>query len=132
MISLIYVKDLVKAIINLLSTNAVRESFIVSDGEAYDKEALGTAIKAILEKKTMKIKLPLAPIMLVIRLLESLYKISGKKPFLNREKLREISSANWLCKSDKFWEVLQTKPQYSLATGMKETIEWYKENRWLS
>jgi len=131
MVSLIYVKDLTRAIISLLSTDICNRSYIVSDGVDYCKEEIGATVKAILHKKTIKIKIPALPIYLVIALIEKAQQwLFGTLPFLNTEKVKEISSPNWLCKS-KLWTDLSSAPQYLLNDGMKETIEWYQENKWL-
>jgi nucleoside-diphosphate-sugar epimerase len=132
MISLIYVKDLAKAVIALLSSNEVRRSYIVSDGVDYNKEQLGLEAKLCLKKKTLKIKLPLRPVQMTISAIDSMHQLLFRKlPFINREKLNEISSANWLCESREVWGHLGDKPAYSLKEGIEETISWYKSNGWL-
>jgi len=51
MISLVYVKDLARAVIQLLLTPAVNRSYFISDGIHYHKEQLGDTLKDILQKK---------------------------------------------------------------------------------
>lgn len=132
MISMIYVKDLAKAIISLALSNEVRHSFIVSDGNDYSKEELGQFTKELLNKKTIKVKLPLRAVKAAIAATEHLNVLfTGNLPFLNQEKVDEISQPNWLCDSEETWRVLNDKPQYHLKEGLRETIKWYKENNWL-
>ena len=132
MISLIYVKDLAKAVIGLLGSSQVRRSFIISDGEDYNKEQLGLEAKLCLGKKTMKLKLPLQPVRMTISAVEKVHRLLFKKlPFINREKLKEISSANWLCDGTEVWQHLGAEPSYSLKEGIAETVSWYKSNGWL-
>ena len=132
MVSLIYVKDLTRAVISLLNTSFVNRSYIVSDGVDYNKEQLGDAVKSILLKKTFKIKIPALPIRMTIAAVEKTQQlIWGTLPFLNLEKVNEISSPNWLCNSAALWNDLASAPNYLLENGMKETVSWYKENKWL-
>jgi UDP-glucose 4-epimerase len=131
MVSLIYVKDLARAVIGLLPTSIYNRSYFVSDGREYNKEQLGEAVRIILYKSTLKIKLPVFIIRVAIASVEAVYKIFGTLPFLNTEKVNEISSANWLCDSSKLWKDLGAEPAYYLEEGMRETIKWYKENNWL-
>ena len=132
MVSLIYVKDLAKAIIELLDSPYVNYSYIVSDRNAYNKEELGTVVKSLLHKRTTKIKMPIQPVLIAIAIIEKLSLfLFDKLPFLHSEKLKEISCANWLCDSDQLWNDLHIKPRYSLEAGMLETIRWYKENKWI-
>ena len=131
MISMVYVKDLARAVIKLLSIPEVNRSYIVSDGIHYHKEQLGNTIKEIMRKKAIKIKFPLAPFRLTVYVIEKTYKLFGRRPFLDLQKVDEISSANWTCDSKDVWCDLTTSPEYFLEEGMKETVTWYKENKWL-
>ena len=132
MISMIYVKDLAKAVIALLNSPEVRRSYIISDGVEYNKEQLGLEAKLCLRKRTVKIKLPLRPVRMTISAIESVHRMLFKKlPFINREKLKEISSGNWLCESEEVWGHLGAMPAYTLKEGIEETISWYKSNGWL-
>ena len=55
----------------------------------------------------------------------------NRLPFLSRQKLDEISEANWLCNSEDLWKTINKQPYYDLRKGMVESIDWYKENKWL-
>jgi len=132
MVSMIYVKDLARAVISLLKSSSVNTSYIVSDGKAYYKEELGNTLKSLLHKKTIKLKIPALPVHLVIAVIEWMQQLfTNTLPFLNTEKVKEISSANWLCDSSALWNELSSTPHYSLEAGMKETVEWYQQNHWL-
>ena len=132
MVSLIYVKDFARAVIGITGSPIIDRSYIVSDGLAYPKDQLGAAVKSILDKRTLKIKIPAIPIRIIIAAIEKVQQLFlGSLPFLNTDKVREISSPNWLCNSAQLWIDLSTTATYYLEDGMKETIEWYKENNWL-
>jgi nucleoside-diphosphate-sugar epimerase len=119
---------LARAVILALKSEKQNQSYLISDGVSYDKEYLGEVIKAVLKKKTLKLKLPSLPLRLVISLTEKIYSLFGKRPFLNTEKFNEISSANWKCESEEIWNDIHSSPQFTLTEAMRETIEWYKEN----
>jgi nucleoside-diphosphate-sugar epimerase len=132
MVSLIYVKDLAKAIIALLPSWCQQKSFIIADGFDYDKEEMGTIAKQVLQKKTIKLKLPVTPVRIAVKAIDKLHTaIKGYPPFLNSEKIDEISQPNWLCDSREIWSTLNDQPAYNLESGLKETIEWYQANNWL-
>ncbi|HEV7333080.1 MAG TPA: NAD(P)-dependent oxidoreductase [Flavisolibacter sp.] len=131
-LSLIYVKDLARAVVSLLRSAAVNRSFLLSDGEVYDKEQIGIEAKKSLQKKTIKLVLPLKAVQVGVSCLDVVSRVVFHRlPFLNRQKLDEISSPNWLCSSEDIWQSINGKPQYNLASGIAETITWYKENKWL-
>ena len=131
MISLIHVKDLARAVVLVMKSPAQNHSYLISDGVDYEKEELGEVIKKILGKKTLKYKLPETPLRWVIKGIETLYLVFGKQPFLNVEKLSEISSANWKCNSEEIWRAIRTTPEFTLEKGMVETLDWYKKNGWI-
>ena len=131
-LSLIYVKDLARAVISLMSSSIVNSSYLLSDGQAYDKEEIGLEARRTLQKKTFRIKLPLKLVQMTVSGIDSVYRVLfNRLPFINRQKLDEISSANWLCNSDDIWKHINDKPDYNLQKGVAETIGWYKENNWL-
>ena len=131
MISLIYVKDFARAAIMLLNTSVDKKTFLISDRLAYSKDELNEVIGAQLQKKTIKINLPLKPLRLAIKAYEKLLVSLGSLPFLHSEKLDEITAANWVCYSDPIWQVLNSTPQFTLHRSIEETILWYKKNGWL-
>lgn len=131
MISLLYVKDLARAVMLAIKSPVRNHSYLISDGFDYDKEQLGEVIKKILGKKTMKYKLPGTPFRWAIKGIETIYLLFGKRPFLNFEKVIEISSANWKCNSEEIWRDIRASPEFTLKKGMVETLDWYKENGWI-
>lgn len=131
MLSMIYVKDLVRVMIQLLESRFVNRSYLVSDLAEYDRERLVEVIKSILNKKTIKIRFPAPVIKAGVHFADSIYNLFGSKPFLNAEKLAEMTTPNWLCNAAETWKHANSQPAYSLEKGMKETIDWYKENSWL-
>lgn len=131
-LSLIYVKDLARAVVLLLSSAAVNRTFLASDGQVYGKDQIGTEAKTILGKKTWKIQLPLKLVQAGVSGTDKMNELLFRRlPFLNRQKLDEISSANWLCNSEEIWQSIAEKPQYNLRSGIAETIAWYKQEKWL-
>jgi len=63
--------------------------------------------------------------------LENMYKVLDKVPAVNKEKINELSAANWVCNIEKAKRELGFKPVYNLEDGVKESLDWYKKNNWL-
>lgn len=112
--SLIYVGNLVDAVINCIGHPAAGgKTFLVSDGEDVSTKELIGMIAAVLKKKPFLFYLP-----------ESLLKLAGK--ITGHE-----AGINRLCNSlyvdiSKIKTVLNWKPSFSSAEGIRETISWYK------
>lgn len=131
-LSLIYVKDLARAVVRLLASAQTNGTYLVSDGNVYGKDEIGTEAKSILRKKTVKLNLPLKVVQVGVSCTDKIQQLLfNRLPFLNRQKLDEISSPNWLCNSEALWEQINDKPRYNLKSGIAETISWYKEHKWL-
>jgi nucleoside-diphosphate-sugar epimerase len=132
LLSFIYVRDLARAVIATLEYAQPATSYIVSDGNAYPKEEMGNLLRGILHTRATKIYLPALPVKASIFVLEKAMAMFGKMPFLNTDKLKEITAQNWYCNSSNLWADLQMQPAYTLEQALTETANWYIENGWLS
>jgi UDP-glucose 4-epimerase len=130
-LSFIYVKDLASVIINSLFSGLSNEVFNISDGRSYGQYELADLSKQLLHRKTVRLHLPYGMIKGLAFAMERLYGWRGKAPVLNREKLHELTAVNWQCSIEKAKSQLGFCPQYSLEQGLKETLQWYHQNKWL-
>jgi nucleoside-diphosphate-sugar epimerase len=130
-LTLIYVTDLVDVIIHLMQSKIINKSYFVSDGEYYSGETFLGQIKKTLNKKTIKIKLPVQLLRIMAFFAGSYSKITGIPAALNKEKVAELVAENWICDIENLKEDINFEPKYNLEKGIKETIDWYKANNWL-
>ena len=128
-LSFVYVTDLARAAVQLALSQAVG-SYNISDGNAYDRYALANITKRLLGHKTLKLHLPVLLVRGIAALLET-FSPKGSTPALNREKLAELTAANWNCSIEKLRNAIGYEPEYDLEKGLTEALEWYKENKWL-
>jgi len=129
-LSFIYVKDLAQACV-LALTKGKQSAYLLSDGKRYDRYQLANITKRLLGVSTFKIHLPVGIIKIVAGIAEGVSKITKKPSALNIEKLNELTAANWICSIEKAQQELEFKPKYDLNSGLEETLNWYKENKWL-
>ena len=129
-LSFIYSKDLVTAIFLALENGKIGKKYIISDTMLYEKDALAKAVKAALNIKTLKLQLPIQIIRPVAYISEKYAKYKGVASALNIEKLNELTAESWNCDISETLQDLKFIPKYDLYSGIKETIEWYKENKW--
>ncbi|QCR21592.1 NAD(P)-dependent oxidoreductase [Pontibacter sp. SGAir0037] len=130
-LSFVYVKDLAKAVMQALGTEVKGVSYNVSDGNSYDRYQLATITKRILGRKSVKVHVPVRMATLIANLLEAVYASSHKMPALNKEKLSELTAENWNCSIERIRKDLGFVPEYDLEKGLSQTLQWYKENKWL-
>ena len=129
-LSFIYSKDLVAAIFLALENGKIGRKYIVSDTKLYEKDALAKAVKAALNIKTFKLQVPIQIIRPVAYITEKIAKYKGVASALNIEKLNELTAESWNCDIRDTIQDLKFNPKYDLYSGIKETVEWYKENKW--
>lgn len=130
-LTFIYIDDLLEIIFRSMETEVSRKAYFVSDGNLYPSEKLNDIIKSLLDKKALKLKLPLPVVKVIANLSEQVSKVTGKYPALNRDKFEELKCRNWNCDISNLVEDLDYTPEHSLEDGMRKTVEWYKKEAWL-
>jgi nucleoside-diphosphate-sugar epimerase len=129
-LSFIYVKDVAKAAIKALY-GGNNKTFNLSDGNFYNRYELGTITKEVLNLKTIKFHLPVNFVKIIAVVSEKISSLSNKAAILNIEKLDELMAVNWSCDVEKAQSELGFYPTYNLQSGLTETLNWYKANKWL-
>ncbi|MGA3014188.1 MAG: NAD(P)-dependent oxidoreductase [Bacteroidales bacterium] len=130
-LTFIYVKDLVRLIFDALKSSIVRKAYFVSDGREYDTETFARITKEVLNKKTIKIRVPSLIVKYIASGLEKFYGIWGAIPTLNKDKYNVLISTNWRCEIEPLQNDFGFIAEYDLEHGIKETIEWYNTQHWL-
>jgi len=130
--SFIYVDDLVSIMLAALESGPAGRKYIAADNSRdYTTDDLGAATRNALQKRTLRLHLPIGIVRIVAAVSETIGKWRGQMPPLNREKLNEISNVNWWCDTNQTYGELGIVPRFDLDTGMRETVRWYRDNGWL-
>ena len=130
-LTFIYVRDLVRLIISSLGSPIVQKAYFVSDGNEYDTTTFAAITKKVLQKRTIKIKIPAGIVRQLAYSIEKVYGIWGSIPTLNTDKYNVLSSTNWRCETEPLQKDFGFKAEYDLEKGVTETIKWYKTEHWL-
>ncbi len=130
-LSFIYVKDLVAVIYKSLDTEIVNKAYFVTDGKGYSTKQFAEIVKQKLNKKTIKLVIPKFLVKIIAIVSEKIAKVRKTTSILNRDKYYELTAKNWLCDASKTIKDFNFVPQYDLKKGVEETIDWYKQNKWL-
>jgi nucleoside-diphosphate-sugar epimerase len=131
-ITFIYVKDLVQAVYLGAKPEALRRAYFVSDGQVYESSTFSDLIKKELGNPWLvRIKCPLCLLKLISIIAETGAGWMGKPSTLNRDKYNIMKQRNWQCDISPLVNELGFRPEYLLERGVKETIAWYKEEKWL-
>lgn len=129
-ISLIYIDDLVRAIlawIQLIPT-PTRQIFEIADHDGgYRWEELITHASSAMQAP---VKLHLIPKLFafsVITLIEMMQRMMGKMPFITREKLAELTYPDWAVSNAAFTSLTGWQPEIPVEQGLSKALSWAKD-----
>lgn len=133
-LTFVYVRDLVGAIFAAIGKNEVAngKAYLVSDGCNYSSRAFSDLIqKELGVKGVLHIKAPLWLLKAICTVSEAFSKLTHKASTLNGDKYRIMCQRNWQCDITPLHKDLGFVPEWQLERGVKECINWYKENKWI-
>lgn len=131
-ITFIYVKDLVRAVYLALSKGISGRAYFVSDGGVYESRSFSDYIQRELDIPwVLHIKAPLWVLRLVSAVAGWGASLLGKTSTLNNDKYQIMKQRNWQCDTAPLETELGFRPEYNLERGVRETIAWYKKEKWL-
>lgn len=132
LISLIHAVDLVDGIILAGESDKAKSNiYFISSGKFYNWRDVGEITQRLLGKKSLKIVIPHFAVHVVGFFSEVFGYMSTKPVILNREKVKDITQAYWICSVEKAKQDFGFKEKFTLEEGFKNTIDWYRENKWL-
>lgn len=132
LITFVYVKDLVQAVYLAIQKGVTGKTYLVSDGKNYSSRAFADLLQKELNVSWVAhITCPLFVLKVISIVAEKIASWAGKTSTLNRDKYKIMKQRNWQCDITPLTNELGYKPNYLLADGVKESIAWYKKNRWI-
>lgn len=132
--SFVHVDDLVRGIIAAGFASgpfSPGELFYVSGDGEYSWEETMEMIAQGLEKKGLRVRLPIFAMRAAGALCSGITKVSGKLMPLSLDKVNELEAIAWTCSNEKAKQVLGFKPYWGLEKGLRQTARWYREHGWL-
>ncbi len=132
MLTFIYIKDLVTAVIDALEKGPLRRAYFISENQGYTQQEFRKIVCEELGKKfVIPVTCPLWVVKRVCAIAEWIGKATLKASTLNRDKYKILKQRNWLCDTSDARRDFYFNPQYSLRNGIREAIAWYREAGWL-
>jgi len=131
-ITFVYVTDVVQAVFLALEKGKTGRKYFLSDGEVYQSSTFSNLIRRELGNPWwIRITAPLWLLRIVTFCGECFGRLTGKVTALNNDKYHIMRQRNWRCDISPAREELGYEPQVKLEEGVKRSIQWYKENKWL-
>ena len=130
LLSFVHVLDLCRAVFIGMESSATNQNILVSDMSVYTAKRFNEILKLGLQKKTISLVFPVPLVQAISFITEGVGKLTGKVPILNKERLKEFVAPNWSVDASEI-AALGYEPKYGLEDGLKNTIDWYKEQGWI-
>ena len=131
-ITFVYVTDVVQAVFLALEKGVTGRRYFLSDGEVYQSSTFSDLIRKELGNPWwIRITAPLWLLRVITFVGERIARRTGKVTALNDDKYNIMRQRNWRCDIEPARQELGFSPQVQLPEGVRRSIQWYKENKWL-
>ena len=131
-ITFVYVEDVVQAVFLALEKGENGRKYFLSDGEVYQSATFSNLIHEALGRPWwIRITAPVWVLRIVTFIGEYVGRMTGKVTALNNDKYNILKQRNWRCDIQPAIDELGYQPKVQLEEGVRRTIQWYKENKWL-
>lgn len=131
-ITFVYVRDLAEAVLLAAERGVNGRAYFVSDGGVYDSRAFAELVQRELGLRHVgHVRVPVVLLHAVCAAGESWGRLTKQGVTLNLDKFRILKQRNWQCDISPIQRDLGFSPRYSLEQGVKETVAWYKQEKWL-
>lgn len=131
-LSLVFVLDLAETIVRCLTAEKVStRTYYVSSPEVVTARGMTDEIAEQLRVWTLPFPLPTPFLWPLCLGQELLTRITGRANVLSLQKYAELRAAAWVCSPSRLQQDTGMACPTDLRSGLKQTLSWYQENRWL-
>ena len=131
-ITFVYVTDVVQAVFLACEKGVTGRRYFLSDGEVYQSSTFSNLIRKELGNPWwIRITAPIWVLRVVTFVGEYVGRLTGKVTALNNDKYNIMRQRNWRCDIKPAQQELGYEPKIKLEEGVRRSIKWYKDNKWL-
>lgn len=131
-LSLIHVSDFVNGLYLCAEIDkAVNQIYHITSEEFYTWTQVGKEIQKSFGRRALTLRLPHFLVYSVAAVAQFFAMFSSSAATFNLEKAKDFVQTYWTLDCTKAKEDLGYHQSVSISDGIKRTIDWYKENKWL-
>lgn len=132
-ISIVYVEDAARAIVEALTAEADvgGKTYSPEDGGAHSWRDLLAAVEESVGSKALRISAPRWAFDATALASEAFGFLARRSVSLTREKVLEMAQRYWVCSSEELRRDLGWAPRVDIREGTRITGAWYREHRWI-
>jgi nucleoside-diphosphate-sugar epimerase len=131
-VSLVHVRDLAEGIVLAAESDASRgRTYFISSDMGYSMSAINKLLMNILGCRARSISIPRSLAYGMALGAEAVSAVLNRPPVINRDKVRDLSQASWVCSIDAARRELGYSQKIPLEAGLRDTYQWYCKEGWL-
>jgi dihydroflavonol-4-reductase len=127
---LIHVDDAVKGLLLAAEKGRVGEVYLLTNPDSLPFDDIRKILQQALEVRRFPLYVPEWAALTVASLSEKIFPVIGKTPPVSRKNI-ESTLADRVFSIEKAKNELGFHPQVKPEIGLRETVEWYREQRWV-
>lgn len=132
-LSLIHVEDLAEALARVVEAPPPASVYEIDDGRegGYGYGDMALATGEALGCSVRSVPIPRAAMEIVGWANGLRHALGGAAQILTRAKVRELFHPDWAVHDRRLAATIDFRPRYDLKAGFRDTILWYRQNKWL-
>ena len=131
-LSLIHVRDLVEGFyLAAMNDTAIGKTYFISSEKFYTWPEVNNITAEVLGKKAIVIKVPHFLVYTIASIAQFIAMFQKNAATLNIEKAKDITQQYWICDTSEAMKDLGYRQKISIEEGIRRTIDWYKEMKWI-
>jgi len=131
-LSLIHVSDLIRGIqMAGEAQKTLNKTYFLTNQKPYSWQEVAKATLKSYNKSGIRIPVPVSLMKIVAFISEGIATITNKPALVNSQKIIEMQQDYWTCSGEKAKKEFGFEANIGLEEGIQETIQWYKEHKWL-
>ncbi|MEJ2215178.1 MAG: NAD(P)-dependent oxidoreductase [Gemmatimonadota bacterium] len=130
-ISLIYVKDAVRALLAAGDQPAAGATYTAAHPQTVTWRQFAGEVGRALRRTPRLLNVPRRVAVMVAVGAEAAAVAAGRAAILNRQKIREMTQRRWVCDGVAAARQLGYRPAFPIERGVPATARWYEEASWL-
>jgi nucleoside-diphosphate-sugar epimerase len=132
LIQFAHVADVCQGLALCLSPSASRGTFNITDERAYTYEEVYAMMSRLVGRKPPRTRLPATLAKAMIWPVEKLNALAGREDFLYHMSTVRSVTSDRAYSIDRAKAVLGYHPRHPLPEGLRDTVQWYRENGYMS
>lgn len=131
-VSLLYVADAVDALLAAgCAPGAPGHAYCIAHPDAVSWSRFAQCVGSAVGRAPMLLSVPPRAAQVVALAIEGCSRIRGCAAILNRDRVREVSQARWVCDPSAAIHEIGFRPLYPAPEGVRATAAWYEKEGWL-